>query len=161
MVSVLILIFALLLIAGALKLGIVGGVVNPSGTEPDRILEKGIYTNGESSAAIAVGKLVYKENADNQDVLLTADAKPIGRVGVALSAAAAGQKLRVAWAGRVTAADIDGGVFDTNAVTAAGDSIMPAAAGAMATCDSVAKRTIGYAPVKSATVGVLVLTGQG
>ncbi len=157
-----IVILAAILIITAIILPNVGCVEIPQGKHlPDVHLDKGMFTNGESSAAIAAGKLVYKENEDNNDVLLTADAKPIGRTGIALSAAAAGGRLRVAWKGTVTAADMENGVLDTNAVTAAGDTVMPAAAGAMATLDADAKRTIGWCKVKSATVGVLVLTGQG
>lgn len=153
----------LFVVAAALALVLGGmrwiGVTNPDTTYPFAAGSEGVFVNGEGATTIAAGKLVFKEHLNSRTVKLTADALPIGYVGVALSTATIGKELKVRFFGEVGPADLSTGVLDTNAITAAGETFMPAAAGALATLDAVNKRAPGFVKVKSATVGVLFING--
>lgn len=121
-----------------------------------------VSTNGEASSAIGPGKLGYFVDGSDNKVKLTADGKPIGYPCICISAsvaAAAVGRFRVR--GEVIAAEVPGGVLDTNAITAAGDVFTCAAAGALATASAAAERRCGFVKVKSATVGSLYINGLG
>lgn len=121
-----------------------------------------VSINGEASAAIGPGKLVYFQDGVANKVLLTASGKPIGYVGINKSAStAAGAVCTCRIRGELTAPEVAGGVLDTDAITAAGDVFTCAAAGAIATIAADAERRCGFVKVKSATVGSLYINGLG
>ncbi len=135
------------------------GVLTPDSQYPFYASE-GTFINGEGAATINPGKLVFKEDTPTRKVLLTTGAIPIGYVGICLGPAAApGKETRVRWFGECVPQDFTTGVLDTNAITNAGETFQPAAAGALATHAAVANRRAGFVKVKHASTGVLFING--